>query len=120
MQDLQPTNLTIYLVDHLINYLVGLLKYVPIQVGKFIIPCGFVVFCMDKSFQGPIILRRLFIATIGAVIDVPTRKLSFRLCGETAELCSSSPIALSAPTGPLVCATHMVPITLQIFLRLSY
>jgi len=65
LQELQPTDLIIQLADSSIKPPVGILKDVPIQVGRFIIPCDFIVLDMDENFQAPLILGRPFLATAG-------------------------------------------------------
>jgi len=49
LYDLQPTNLSVQLIDHSIKHLAGFLEDVSIQVVKFIIPCDFIVIGMDES-----------------------------------------------------------------------
>ena len=70
LQDLQPTSLTVQLAYHSIKRHVGILEDVPVQVVKFVIPYGLIVMDMDENPQVPITLRRPFLATAGAVIDV--------------------------------------------------
>ena len=48
----------------------GILEDVPIQVGKFVIPCDFIVLDMDERSHEPIILGMLFLVIAGTVIDV--------------------------------------------------
>ena len=64
-----------------IRQAVGILEDVPVRVGEFVIPCDFLVMDMDESLHMPIILGRLFLATVGAKIDVQAGTLSFRICG---------------------------------------
>jgi len=56
---------------------VGILKDVPVQAGKFIIPYDFIVLDMDQNLQALLILGRPFLATVGAVIDVLAGTMSF-------------------------------------------
>ena len=58
----------------------GIVEDVPIQVGKFIISCDFIVIDMTGNSKVPIILGRLFLVTTGAMIDVAIGKISFQLC----------------------------------------
>jgi len=53
-----------------------MLEDVPLQVGKFFIPCDFVVVEMEEDSQTPIILWRPFSATAGTMIDVKNGRLS--------------------------------------------
>ena len=65
------------LADRSIRQLVGILEDVPIQVGKSVIPCDFIVLDIDESSRVPISLRRLFQTAAGAVIDVQADTISF-------------------------------------------
>jgi len=79
---------------------VGILEDVPIQVGKFSIPCDFVVLDMDEDFPAPLILGRPFLATVGAVIDVQAGIPSFELCGEKVDFSFPPPASPLAPVLP--------------------
>ena len=67
----------IQLADGTLRRPASVLEDVPVQVGKFIIPCDFIVMDMDENSQIPIILGRSFLATAGAVIDVQAGIISF-------------------------------------------
>ncbi|GKB21203.1 DNA-directed DNA polymerase [Tanacetum coccineum] len=54
-----------------------------VKISKFIFPVDFVVLEMDEDELVPIILRRPFLATTRAVIDVHELKLSLRVGSET-------------------------------------
>ena len=43
LQDLQPIGLTVQFVDHSIRRPVSILEDVSVQMGKFVIPCDFIV-----------------------------------------------------------------------------
>jgi len=75
--NLKPTTTLIQLADRTLRRPTGVLEDIPIQVGKFIIPCDFIVMDMDESPQIPIILGRSFLATAEAVINVQVRTMSF-------------------------------------------
>jgi len=51
-------------------------------VGKFFIPCDFVVMEMEEDSRIPIILGRPFMATVGAMIDVNNSELSLQVGDE--------------------------------------
>ena len=87
LQNLQPINLVIQLADYSIKRPVGILEDVPVHVGKFIIPCDFIILDMDENFQAPLILGRPFLATTEAMIDVHAGTMSFQLCGERVDFC---------------------------------
>ena len=66
-----------------------MLEDVPLKVGKFFIPCDFVVMEMEEDSQIPIILRRSFLSMVVAMIDVKNGHLSLHVCVEKLELISS-------------------------------
>jgi len=90
---------------------VGILEDVPVQVGKFIITCDFIVLDIDENFLAPPILGRPFLATVGAVIDVQANTMSFQLCGERVDFCFPQPTPSSLPTtlSPPTAHVHIVP-----------
>jgi len=98
--NLNPVITLIQLADRTLRRPAGFLGDVPIQVGKFIIPCDFIVMDMDESSQIPIILGRPFLATVGAMIDVQQGIMSFQFCGEKVDFCFPLPIPSSAPIPP--------------------
>ena len=75
--DLKPTTIITQLADHTLRRPASILEDVPIRVGKFIIPCNFIVMDMNESSRVPVILRRSFLAAIGTVVDVQEGTLSF-------------------------------------------
>ena len=48
----------------------GILEDVLIKVGKFLFPVDFVVIDIEEEKQVPLLLRRPFLATGAALIDV--------------------------------------------------
>jgi len=62
-----------------------MLEDVPLQVGKFSIPCDFIVRVMEEDSQIPIILGQPFLATAGAMIDVKNERLSLHVGEEKLE-----------------------------------
>ena len=54
------------------------LEDVLIKVGKFIFPVDFVVMFMEEDTQVPLLLRRPFLATRAALIDVKKGELALR------------------------------------------
>jgi len=103
--------MVIKLADGSIRQPADILENVPIQVGKFVILCGFIVLDMDENFQALVILGRPFLATVEVAIDVYACTLSFQLCGERVDVYFPSPTSplkpanLSPPTVPM----HTVP-----------
>jgi len=68
----------------------GLPKVVLIHVGKFVIPCDFIIVDIDENFQAPSIFRRPFLATRWVVIIVLPSIISFQLYGERDTFCFPS------------------------------
>nr|GEV03316.1 reverse transcriptase domain-containing protein [Tanacetum cinerariifolium] len=79
LPDLSPTCMTLELIDHLISRPVGVTKDVFVKVGTFDFPVDFVVIDFDADPQVPLILRRSFLKTERALIDVFEGKLSLRV-----------------------------------------
>jgi len=65
-------------------------------VGKFFIPCDFVVIGMEEDSYIPIILGRPFLATAEAMKDVKSDKLSLQVGDEKVEF--SLPQSMASPT----------------------
>jgi len=76
MGDMKSTTIFLQLADRSVKYPMGILEDVPLQVGKFFIPCDFVVMEIKEDSRIPIILGRPFLDTAGAMIDVNNGKLS--------------------------------------------
>ena len=81
--ELTPTNMTLQMVDRTMTQLEGVLEDVLIKVGKFIFLVDFVVMDMEEDTQVPLLLRRPFLATGPALIDVKKGELTLRV-GEEA------------------------------------
>ncbi|XP_048491613.2 uncharacterized protein LOC104883015 [Beta vulgaris subsp. vulgaris] len=75
----KPTRISLQLADRTVKYPFGILEDVPLRVGKFFIPCDFVVMEMEEDAQVPIILGRPFLATAGAIIDMKNGKITFEV-----------------------------------------
>nr|GEV59149.1 reverse transcriptase domain-containing protein [Tanacetum cinerariifolium] len=79
LPDLTPTCITLELVDHSISRPVGIAKDVYIKVGSFHFPADFVVVDIDADPRVPLILRRSFLKTRRALIDVFEGELTLRV-----------------------------------------
>ena len=78
----KPTNVSLQLVDRSITYPKGVLEDVLVKVGKFIFPIDFIVLDMEEDLEVPLILRRPFLATGRALIDVQRGNLILRINNE--------------------------------------
>jgi len=68
--DLTSTTMIIQLAYHSNRRPVGIMDDVAVLMGKFVIPCDFIIIDMDEISQVPIIIGRPFLTIVGAVIDV--------------------------------------------------
>ena len=66
----QPTTISLQLVDRSSAYPRGIVEDVLVKADKFIFPADFVVLDMEEDSNIPIILGHPFIATGRALIDV--------------------------------------------------
>nr|GEV42597.1 reverse transcriptase domain-containing protein [Tanacetum cinerariifolium] len=78
LPDLSLTCMTLELADRLISHPVGVAKDVFVKVGTFHFPTDFVVVDFDADPRIPLILRRSFLKTRRALIDVFKGELTLR------------------------------------------
>nr|GEX62901.1 reverse transcriptase domain-containing protein [Tanacetum cinerariifolium] len=79
LPDLTPTCMTLELADRSISRLVGVVEDVYVKVGSFHFPTDFVVVDFDADPRVPLILRRSFLKTGRALIDVFEGELTLRV-----------------------------------------
>nr|GEV20176.1 reverse transcriptase domain-containing protein [Tanacetum cinerariifolium] len=79
LSDLTPTCMTLELADRSISHPVGVAEDVHVKVGSFHFPADFVVVDFDADPRVPIILRRSFLKTGRALIDVFEGELTLRV-----------------------------------------
>nr|GEV78179.1 reverse transcriptase domain-containing protein [Tanacetum cinerariifolium] len=77
--DLSPTCMTLELADRSISCPVGVAEDVYVKVGTFHFPADFVVVDFDADPRVPLILRRSFLKTGRALIDVFEGELTLRV-----------------------------------------
>ncbi|GKF57505.1 reverse transcriptase domain-containing protein [Tanacetum coccineum] len=84
LPELTPTRMTLELADRSITYPKGLAEDVFVKVGKFHFPTDFVVvdFEADADPRVPLILRRSFLRTGHALIDVYGEEIILRVDNE--------------------------------------
>ncbi|GKF31629.1 reverse transcriptase domain-containing protein [Tanacetum coccineum] len=78
LPDLTPTRMTLKLADRSITYPKGLAEDIFVKVRKFHFPTDFVVIDFKADPRVPLILRRSFLRTIHALIDVYEGELVLR------------------------------------------
>ena len=74
-----PTRMSIQLADRSVKYPREIVENILVKVDKFIFPVDFVVMDMVGYSNVPLILRRPFLATARAIIDVGDGKLQLRV-----------------------------------------
>nr|GEV69669.1 reverse transcriptase domain-containing protein [Tanacetum cinerariifolium] len=79
LPDLTPTCMTLELADRSISRPVGVAEDVYVKVGSFHFPADFVVVDFDTDPRVPLILRRSFLKTGRALIDVFKGNLTLRV-----------------------------------------
>nr|GEX89385.1 hypothetical protein [Tanacetum cinerariifolium] len=79
LPNLSPTCMTLELADRLISRPVGVAKDVFVKVGTFHFSAAFVVIDFDADPRVPLILRRSFLKTRRALIDVFDGELTLRV-----------------------------------------
>nr|GEZ82519.1 hypothetical protein [Tanacetum cinerariifolium] len=79
LPNLSPTCMTLELVDHSISRPVGVVEDVFVKVGTFHFSADFVVTDFDADPRVPLILRRSFLKTERALIDVFEGELTLRV-----------------------------------------
>ncbi|GKB34671.1 reverse transcriptase domain-containing protein [Tanacetum coccineum] len=82
LPELTPTRMTLELVNQSVAILVAVAKDVFVKVGKFYFPTDFVVVDYDVDPRVPLILRRPFLRTARALIDVHSEELTLRFNDE--------------------------------------
>ncbi|GJR91583.1 reverse transcriptase domain-containing protein [Tanacetum coccineum] len=80
--ELTPTCMTLELADRSISRPIGVAEDVSVKVGKFHFPVDFVVVDFDADPRVPLILRRSFLKTGCALIDVYGGELTLRVGNE--------------------------------------
>nr|GEX64673.1 reverse transcriptase domain-containing protein [Tanacetum cinerariifolium] len=86
LPELTPTLMTLELADRSISRPIGVAEDVFVKVGMFHFPADFIVVDFDAGPQVPLILRRSFLKTGRALIDVYTRELTLRVNNEAVTL----------------------------------
>nr|GEY45320.1 reverse transcriptase domain-containing protein [Tanacetum cinerariifolium] len=79
LPELSPTCMTLELTDRSISHPVGVAEDVFVKVGTFNFPADFIVVDFDVDPPVPLILRRSFLKTERALIDVYEGELTLRV-----------------------------------------
>ncbi|GJY47999.1 reverse transcriptase domain-containing protein [Tanacetum coccineum] len=82
LPNLTPTCMTLELADRSISRPIGIAKDISVKVGVFQFPADFVVVDFEPDPRVPLILRRCFLKTGRALIDVYEGELTLRVGNE--------------------------------------
>ncbi|CAM8983909.1 unnamed protein product [Rhodiola kirilowii] len=96
MGELHPTTISLKLADRSSRVPNGVLRDVPIKVGKFFIPVDFYVLDMDSEQETPVILGRPFLNTVEAVIKCGEGSIELKIGNEKLKFFLKN--AMKAPT----------------------
>ncbi|GJW57020.1 putative reverse transcriptase domain-containing protein [Tanacetum coccineum] len=89
--ELAHTKLTVELADRTVKYPKGIAENVLVGIGKFTFPIAFIILDMPEDIIMPLILRRPFLSTARAKIDVYKRKITLRVGEERIVFTSVKP-----------------------------
>ncbi|CAM8944452.1 unnamed protein product [Rhodiola kirilowii] len=101
MGELHPTTISLKLADRSSRIPRGVLRDVPIKVGKFFIPVDFYVLEMDVEQEMPVILGRPFLNTVEAVIRCGEGSIELKIGDEKLKFFLKN--AMKAPTSSFEC-----------------
>ncbi|GJS77712.1 retrovirus-related pol polyprotein from transposon TNT 1-94 [Tanacetum coccineum] len=82
LDKLAHTKLMVELVDRIMKYPKGIAENVLVGIGRFVFPVDFIILDMPEDVKVPLILRRPFLSTAHAKIDVFKRKITLRVGDE--------------------------------------
>ncbi|CAM8956512.1 unnamed protein product [Rhodiola kirilowii] len=111
MGELHPTTISLKLADRSSRVPNGVLRDVPIKVGKFFIPVDFYVLDMDSEQETPVILGRPFLNTVEAVIKCGEGSIKLKIGNEKLKFFLKN--AMKAPTSSFEC--NMLDISCETF-----
>ena len=79
---LMPTSMCLQLADQSVRYPVGITKNILVKIRNFFVLVDFVVLDMQEDMKILLILRRPFLSTTNAHIDVRAREIKFHINGK--------------------------------------
>nr|GEW18095.1 reverse transcriptase domain-containing protein [Tanacetum cinerariifolium] len=82
LPEITPTCMTLELADRSVSKPIGIAKDVKVKVGMFHFPADFVVVDFEPDPRVPLILRRCFLKTGHALIDMRKGELTLRIRNE--------------------------------------
>jgi hypothetical protein len=79
---LTPTSMCLQLADQSVCYPARIAENIPIKIQNFFVPIDFVVLDMQEDMKTPLILRRPFLSTTNAHIDIGPGEIKFNISGK--------------------------------------
>ncbi|GJR18945.1 homeodomain-like protein [Tanacetum coccineum] len=89
--ELAHTKLTVELADKIVKYPKGIVHNVLVEIGKFTFLVNFIILDMPEYIKVPLILKRPFLCTARAKIDVYKRNITLRVGEERIVFTSVKP-----------------------------
>ena len=83
--EITTTTATLQMADRSLAKPEGIIEDVLVKVGNFVFPADFIILDMEEDSQVPLLLRRPFLATGAALIDMQKGILTLRVGEETAD-----------------------------------
>ncbi|GKF77348.1 hypothetical protein Tco_0229818 [Tanacetum coccineum] len=77
--ELAHTRMTVELADRTMKYPKGIAENILVGIGKFTFLVDFIILDIPEDIKVPLILRRRFLSTARAKIDVYKRKITLRV-----------------------------------------
>ncbi|XP_057529857.1 uncharacterized protein LOC130808398 [Amaranthus tricolor] len=99
------------LADRSVRFPVGVVEDMPVQIGKFYVPCDFVIMDIVEDDVIPIILGRDFLMTARAIFDVFDAKLTFNILGEDVEF--HLPSIMKGPADESLCRAEVARVEIM-------
>ncbi|GJY32699.1 reverse transcriptase domain-containing protein [Tanacetum coccineum] len=82
LKTLQPTKMSVRLIDRSFQYPIGIAENMLVEVSKFTFPVDFVILKMEEDNKVPLILGRPFLHIADAVICVKQKQLNLGVGSE--------------------------------------
>jgi hypothetical protein len=76
---LEPTSMCLQLADQSVRYHLGIAENIPVKIREFFVPVEFVVLDMHPDSKVSLILRRPFLSTANAHINVGEGEIKFTI-----------------------------------------
>ncbi|RCV25613.1 hypothetical protein SETIT_5G179600v2 [Setaria italica] len=77
----EPTAMCLELVDNSIRYPEGIANDIPVKIGNHFVPVDFVILETGEGAKSPLILKRPFLKTTSANIDIGKGEIKFDING---------------------------------------